>query len=183
MSKNLPLAWRCYFLLDLVIFFFARDINRIIGRHRNVVKLQANYCPCEPFIIFKGKCPKWCTLRHNKWHFHITPKGQQKVCNSICVWSSTLLFSFALEKIRMWVSKVDSNTNCHGMTPYAFLCIVFYHPYLTPFQTQKFSTGLIVSLQEYAEFVNFISKEVNINKWKALSSWCGITLYINWRVM
>ena len=90
-------------------FFFARDINRIIGRHRNVVKLQANYCPCEPFIIFKGKCPKWCTLRHNKWHFHITPKGQRKVCNSICVWSSTLLFSFALEKIRMWVSKVDSN--------------------------------------------------------------------------
>ena len=109
--NNLPLAWRCSFFLDLVIFFFARDINRIIGRHRNVVKLQANYCPCEPFIIFKGKCPKWCTLRHNKWHFHITPKGQRKVCNSICVWSSTLLFSFALEKIRMWVSKVDSNTN------------------------------------------------------------------------
>ena len=120
LSYNLPLDWTCYFLLDLVIFFFARDINRIIGRHRNVVKLQANYCPCEPFIIFKGKCPKWCTLRHNKWHFHITPKGQRKVCNSICVWSSTLLFSFALEKIRMWVSKVDSNTNCRGKSKYAF---------------------------------------------------------------
>lgn len=47
---------------------------------------------------------------------------------------------------------------------YAFLCIVFYYPYLTPFKTQKFATGLIVSLQEYAEFLSFISKEVNINK-------------------
>ena len=35
----------------LGIFFFARDINRIIGRHRNVVKLQANYCPCEPLLF------------------------------------------------------------------------------------------------------------------------------------
>ena len=42
------------------------------------------------------------------------------------------------------------------------------NPYLILFKTQKFATSLIVLLQEYAEFVKFISKEVNINKCRAL---------------
>ena len=46
--------------------------------------------------------------------------------------------------------------------------LVFYYPYLILVKTQKFATSLIVLLQEYAEFVKFISKEVNINKCRAL---------------